>query len=347
MVQKTKRHGLLSKASKSITSSVPAKRPSSLKPLRARQLIRRFHILLKNKSHILGELSRRFGMQLMDENYETVLKTKKKNMYKEYSKSKEKIESELKVNKTPSTEDFKLDGQSDLQLISKLGEIDGEIKKRGGLDAYQSASTQGQDSKRGGDSSKKLIEWLNELGLYQNSSQSDLTAIEIGCLSSKNMISTSKIFKEVTKLDLNSQEPGTILQHDFMDRPIPKDPSERFNLVSCSLVVNFVPNPELRGEMMKHITQFFHTPSSNSPPSLLFFVLPLPCISNSRYFDNDQMEHLMKNLGFSCLKFYESNKLAYWLYEWKGNKYVNNKFTMKKKELHKGSKRNNFCIVIK
>lgn len=49
-------------------------------------------------------------------------------------------------------------------LQNQLAEIEGEIEERGGLDTYQKASTLGQSTQRGGDSSVVLVEWLKELG---------------------------------------------------------------------------------------------------------------------------------------------------------------------------------------
>lgn len=49
-------------------------------------------------------------------------------------------------------------------LQTQLAEIDSEIDEIGGLDTYQKASTLGQSSQRGGDSSVVLVEWLKELG---------------------------------------------------------------------------------------------------------------------------------------------------------------------------------------
>lgn len=48
---------------------------------------------------------------------------------------------------------------------NQLSEIDNEIEKLGGMAAYQHASTIGQSSSRGGDSSHVFIAWLTELGV--------------------------------------------------------------------------------------------------------------------------------------------------------------------------------------
>lgn len=47
----------------------------------------------------------------------------------------------------------------------QLSDIDSEIENLGGMTAYQHASTVGQSSSRGGDSSHVFIAWLAELGV--------------------------------------------------------------------------------------------------------------------------------------------------------------------------------------
>lgn len=48
-------------------------------------------------------------------------------------------------------------------------------------------------------------------------------------------------------IDLHSQHPR-ILEQDFFTRPLPSAADEAFNVISCSLVLNFVDRPEDRGE---------------------------------------------------------------------------------------------------
>ncbi|KAI5959531.1 BMT2 [Candida theae] len=226
------------------------------------------------------------------------------------------------------------------ELIKILARIDSEIEQRGGIEVYQSASTQGQAGKRGGDSSKKLVEWLQD-EKYKSRFQ-NVTALEIGCLSPYNAISTCGLFTSVCKIDLNSQDTA-IIQQDFMQRPLPTNESEKFNLISCSLVINFVPSHNERGDMLKRITKFLKSPKNGSLSSL-FLVLPLPCVTNSRYFDNDRLLQIMSSLGFIQTFFYEAKKVAYWLFDWNGR--VGKALTFPKKELHSGSQRNNFCITL-
>lgn len=70
--------------------------------------------------------------------------------------------------------------------------------------------------------------------------------LEIGALSPKNHAAKQPYINN-TPIDLNSQHPD-ILAQDFLQRPLPKTDEDKFDIVSCSLVLNFVPEPRDRGE---------------------------------------------------------------------------------------------------
>lgn len=322
---------------KSITN---AKRPRSLKPQKARKLIRRYHVLQKQRATLLRKITKA-QLESLDLDSTELAKYLKRE-YPQHAKSY-LTHKEIAQKSGNLTTLVNIESSDIHKICTQLGDIDGEIASLGGIEAYQVASTQGQDSLRGGDSSKKLVEWLKANYSPIISGPNTLNALEIGCLSANNAISTSKIFLEVIKIDLNTQNQSKILQQDFMLRPLPRNDSERFNLISCSLVINFVPSPSQRGDMLRRITRFLKPPSNGSM-STVFMVLPLPCVTNSRYFDHLSMDEIMNSLGFTKTCYYEAKKIAYWLYDWNGN--VNHDFTFQKKEKHTGPKRNNFCITL-
>lgn len=316
--------------------------PKNLKPKRTRQIIRRFHTLNKYKLELINSLNDLLHQSLSESTCLTWIESNKA-LKKIYDTSRETVIQTLKLKNTPMISMGERNTISPDTIVDQLGRIDGEISRRGGIRVYQMASIEGQDRKRGGDTSKKLIQWLKELKIY-NSTDHKPNALEIGSLSSKNYISTCDIFSKVDRIDLHSMEPLNIQQQDFLERPIPKDDTEKFNLISCSLVVNFVPIPTARGEMMRRIVKFLNEP--NEFKSLLFFVIPLPCISNSRYCNKKVMNTILTNLGFETLKYYESHKLVYWLLKWGGARKVNHAFKSGKCEVNPGSKRNNFCVIL-
>ncbi|CCE83921.1 Piso0_004518 [Millerozyma farinosa CBS 7064] len=343
--QKSKRSGLVSK------TRTPAQRqkvtPKSLKPPQARKLIRRFHVLRKKTHALVAELNQELGLKgdttiSDDKNISQQLKERFPHLYAMYNE-------EIRRNSTQQSvpaENAKKGIEAE-QIVRSLAMIDIEIEQKGGLETYQVASMLGQDGKRGGDSSKKLVEWLTDpKGTHKLTPKgsSSLRALEIGCLSAQNCISTSGLFGEIVRIDLNSQNEALIEQQDFMERPLPKSDDDRFNLVSCSLVLNFLSSAVQRGEMLKRITKFLLPSSETNRLSALFLVLPRPCVANSRYFDGKQTIKILRALGFTLAAQHESRKLAYWLFDWRGP--VDKIDPIPKREIATGPSRNNFCIVL-
>jgi 25S rRNA (adenine2142-N1)-methyltransferase len=167
--------------------------------------------------------------------------------------------------------------------------------------------------------------------------------LEVGCLSPHNAVSKSPLF-EVTRIDLHSQHPA-ILEQDFMQRPLPTGDDERFDLISLSLVLNYVPDPVGRGEMLRRTTQFLRRGQVEGEffPSL-FLVLPAPCVTNSRYLDEERLEGIMESLGYKLVKRKLSAKLIYGLWCLREEP---RKVAWKKEEVRSGKSRNNFAVVVK
>lgn len=239
-----------------------------------------------------------------------------------------------------------LDGDSEkAESLAKL------IESQGGIEGYQKASLLGQANDRGGDSSKILMEWLEPVVSElkdQGVNGGPLRLLEVGALSLTNACSRSGIF-EVERIDLNSQAEG-ILQQDFMERPLPSSNKERFDIISLSLVLNYVPDAPGRGQMLLRTLQFLRTKDHAGKraeflPSL-FLVLPASCVTNSRYMDEPRMEAIMESLGYSMVNKKVSNKLVYYL--WRvTSQLMRPKVIFKKEELRSGKTRNNFAVVLK
>ncbi|KAI3400985.1 hypothetical protein diail_1193 [Diaporthe ilicicola] len=235
-----------------------------------------------------------------------------------------------------------------------------EIASLGGIEKYQQASLQGQRNDRGGDSSKILLDWLKPLELTQASANPDsqrrLRMLEVGALSTTNACSLSGLF-DIVHIDLNSQAEG-ILQQDFMERPLPNHDSERFDIISLSLVLNFVPDAGGRGDLLLRTLEFLHPPSrfrdgTNAGlkphfPSL-FLVLPAPCVSNSRYLDGEKLNAIMSSLGYQMTESKTTQKLVYYLWtrDVDSPPLLRTGTSFTKKELRSGASRNNFAIVLK
>ena len=224
-------------------------------------------------------------------------------------------------------------------------ELETTINARGGIHGYQLASKIGQSSDRGGDTSKLLVDWLNAAFNESNANQTRLRMLEIGALSTDNACSHVGCL-DVTRIDLKSREAG-IQEIDFMELPIPLSEDGKYHVISLSLVLNFVPDAASRGSMLRRIPQFLHPSATinGCPFPYLFLVLPLPCVSNSRYLTEARLEEIMGSLGFNLTKTKKTSKLFYSLWRHENIKSMGI-LSFKKKQMRSGASRNNFAIVL-
>lgn len=226
-----------------------------------------------------------------------------------------------------------------------------ERNKSGGLESYQKASIQGQASDRGGDSSKILIDWLTDVKPAIRGLESKLRLLEVGALSTQNACSKSGLF-EVTRIDLNTQAEG-ITKQDFMERPLPKNDKDKFDVISLSLVLNFGGAPEDRGKMLMRTCQFLSKHKADPLPTelrdyfpSLFLVLPASCIVNSKYMSEERLTLMMASLGYVLLKRKQTAKLVYYLWVLR-DRPVPEDQDFPKREINPGGQRNNWSIVLK
>lgn len=263
----------------------------------------------------------------------------------------------------------------DTQLISSLR---AQIEANGGLTLYQRASILGQSAERGRDSGTVLHRWIGEAisrGVesreqkvqYEPRGNEKIRMLEVGALKADNVCSRTPYFS-VERIDLQSQHPE-IKTQDFMQRPLPSTPEEYFDIVSLSLVLNYVGTPAGRGEMLLRVEKYLRQPkihgigendsqegemaprpdqeASQLLPSL-FLVLPAPCVTNSRYLNEDKLEAMLNSLGYEMARKKLSAKLIYYLFRLvQGHEASLNikRQQWRKEEIRKGGKRNNFAIV--
>lgn len=232
---------------------------------------------------------------------------------------------------------------------SLANSLKAQIETSGGIDAYQKASIQGQSAARGGDSSKVLVDWLRELGVEKPSAdQPPLRLLEVGSLKVDNACAKSGLF-DMVRIDLNSQH-KEILEQDFMERRPPGPglmETDGFDVVSLSLVVNYVPDAEGRGQMLLHTTKFLRKVdgSSRSMPGL-FLVLPAPCVHNSRYMSPDRLLLILEAIGYRLLKSKTTNKLVYYYFV-HADAATRPVAQFRKEVIRDAKGMNNFAIVLK
>lgn len=233
-----------------------------------------------------------------------------------------------------------------------------ELAACGGLQKYQEASIQGQSAERGGDTSRVLMDWFKEAKTRNSSLRGGkLRMLEVGALSIDNACSRSGMF-DMTRIDLHSQHPD-IKTQDFMEMPLPPEDTlqtDGYDIVSLSLVVNYVGDAVGRGEMLKRVGQFLRVDrhsdeqDESSPSSVfpaLFLVLPAPCVTNSRYLDEEKLEIMMSALGYVKAQRKLSKKLVYYLWRYVGVEAgPTGDVIFKKQETRSGAQRNNFTVVL-
>ena len=207
------------------------------------------------------------------------------------------------------------------------------------------------------------MEWIEEARRHNSKGSpravddgtKKLRMLEVGSLRVDNACARSGLF-EMDRIDLHSQHKD-IVEQDFMQRPIP-DSTELdevgFDVVSLSLVVNYVGDAIQRGEMLKRVERFLRRQEASSSSQQwqtkfspgVFLVLPAPCVSNSRYLDEDRLEAIMVALGYEMVKKKLSSKLVYCYLRFAGRESsVNLRF--EKAELRTGRNRNNFAIIVR
>ncbi|EAU88383.1 nucleolus protein [Coprinopsis cinerea okayama7 len=227
-------------------------------------------------------------------------------------------------------------GLKNAETYKELKEIEDRIEELGGLERYQHMSAVGQKEDRGGGSHRIFIGWLKELGAHLQRKEK-LRLLEVGALKPDNYQSCSS-WIDVFPIDLNSRHPA-IKEQDFLKLD-PVENKEKWEAISLSLVLNFVPDAKDRGRMLRLAHEML------GENGYFFVALPLPCLSNSRYLTFERFKELMEAVGFVQLreKWKEGGKMVYYLYQ-KGTSTGPSRLFSKKEVLRTGN-RNNFCILL-
>jgi len=143
-----------------------------------------------------------------------------------------------------------------------------------------------------------------------------------------------------TPIDLHSRHPQ-IQEQDFLKMDL-KEHKQKWNTITLSLVLNFVPVPNDRGRMLRLAHAML------TPDGLLFLALPLPCVANSRYVTFDHLKSLMESVGFSEVKerWKKDGKMGYWLYRKSIPQDSQSVCAFGKKTVLRTGQRNNFAIIL-
>ncbi|KAA1474831.1 nucleolus protein [Dentipellis sp. KUC8613] len=220
-----------------------------------------------------------------------------------------------------------------------LAAVEKEIEELGGLSAYQRMSAIGQGNDRGGGTEKIFVEWLKELEWNHVKGKGKHKLLEVGALKPDNYNSCSS-WLDVQSIDLHSQH-SSILEQDFLLMDAVHHQG-KWDLISLSLVVNFVPDAHDRGRMLQLAHRMLRR------DGLLFLALPLPCVTNSRYTTSEHLRALMEMIGFTQLqeRWKPGGKMAYWLYRKAEPATLPRDHRFLRKTVLRQGNRNNFAILL-
>ncbi|SPO21668.1 uncharacterized protein UTRI_01151_B [Ustilago trichophora] len=234
-------------------------------------------------------------------------------------------------------------------------EIQAGLDSLGGLAQYQAWSLTGSAKSGQTPTSKWCMEALKDVYEHDRNLPK-FRVLDVGAITGT---AYSKYrWVDATYIDLHPQG-DNVQKYSFFDYPLPTKPEEQFNMVALSLVINFVGDVRKRGEMLRHVHKYL--PENDDVPGFCFLVLPLSCLTNSRYMNQSHLRAILSSLGFNVLKQSDSAKLSRWLlqrkplaerkqaaeaseapnaaHDWDGT-------VFKKRELNPGNDRNNFAIVV-
>jgi 25S rRNA (adenine2142-N1)-methyltransferase len=149
---------------------------------------------------------------------------------------------------------------------------------------------------------------------------------------------------QVRSIDLHSMHEG-IEEIDFLSIPLlNNDDEQRYDVIVCSMVLNCVPTPIKRGEMMLRMVHYLR------PGGLVYVTIPKTCLRLSPYIDMTQFQQIMHDIGLEVINHSkETPKLFYFIGQ-KRMKLQPKSFDVKWTKLtmsRKGKKyRNDFAVIL-
>lgn len=219
---------------------------------------------------------------------------------------------------------------------SQIATLEAKKEKLGGINAYQKASRLGEARHGSFNSAKWVLKQMrafNVLELKANKTKVEdekLRLLDVGALDN-NYKKYSK-WIQCTPIDLNPQS-NEVIKADFLKL----DSKKEYDVVVMSLVVNFEGDIRKRGDMLRKCQEIV------VDQGYLFIVLPLPCLNNSRYLNEELFISMIGSLGFDVCSRHNSKKLSFFMFRKTHHAQVK---SFPKKVLRKGGNHNNFAIVL-
>lgn len=216
-----------------------------------------------------------------------------------------------------------------------------ELAATGGLAEYQAASRRGEAAGGAFDASRWV---MAELPAAAGARAAPLRLLDVGAIVARFPATVPGCGLQLRprSIDLRSADPA-VEQADFFDVAArARADAQEFDVVVLSLVLNFVPAPARRGEMLRRAHEIA------ADRGLLFLVLPLASVANSRYCDAARIVAVLRAVGWRVVKATQSAKLFSLVCEKTapvgGGAEV--RALSKRAVVRSGKDRNNFCVLL-
>eukprot|EP00762_Andalucia_godoyi_P006262 ANDGO_05939.mRNA.1 25S rRNA adenine-N(1) methyltransferase len=231
---------------------------------------------------------------------------------------------------------------SESEKREKISGLERQLDDLGGLEKYQRASLFGEMGYQHRFNSAKWV--VKDLCARErrpskqaSGMQAKLSLLDVGAITNHYRPYQSWILP--TSIDLHSFDPD-VIQIDFFEFAKCYD-DDPFDVVVLSLVLNFVGSPEKKGEMIARCEDLVKV------GGLLYVVLPVACVENSRYLKHSLWLRMLKSVGFSVLDHRTSSKLSFYVFQRTEDSLLRTAHhAFPKKLCRSGDSRNNFCVVM-
>ncbi|XP_022789637.1 25S rRNA adenine-N(1) methyltransferase-like [Stylophora pistillata] len=218
---------------------------------------------------------------------------------------------------------------------TQIAALEAKKEKLGGINAYQKASKLGEARHGSFNSAKWILKQMRDLDVCKvkpdpTEATEGLRLLDVGALD--NNYKKHQKWIQCTPIDLNPQS-DVVVKADFLKFK----GNNLYDVVVLSLVINFEGDVHRRGKMLRKCQELI------VDQGYLFIVLPLPCLNNSRYLNDDLFVSMMESLGFKVCACHKSRKLSFYMFRKTGHAQVK---SFPKRVLRKGGNHNNFAIVL-